>query len=411
MVIDRLVRAFRTRTRLRRLWHSVALSRGDKAARHLVRRLSRSVLVAVIVAVGTLSFVVAHELLGRSTPPGTRSLTGTTAPRSENPSLATPSRRSFGAAAAPRPTTRAPGVKGAGKGAGPVRRLSPPGPLVPFTGPHLVGEGTWRAAGRLVDGRPAVYETLLRPPGGALPVGIAWLDTSVLRATLYSGSESPGGGPWRYTAPIKPAQAKTLVAAFNGGFMGVSGGGYYSEGTFVAPLLIGAASLVIYRNGAATVGEWGRELHMSNAVVAVRQNLSLIVDRGRPTAQVESPDWLIWGATCGATSCSGPGIDHQWRSGVGVTTNGALVYAAGPALDPLQLAQVLVRAGAVRAMELDINPDWPVFATYKPPTAGGLAAPSNGAKLLPQTVQGPWTFFEPWWPRDFITMSAPLERH
>jgi hypothetical protein len=57
-------------------------------------------------------------------------------------------------------------------------------------------------------------------------------------------------------------------------------------------------------------------------------------------------------------------------------------------------------------MELDINPDWPVFATYDPPSPGGLAAPANGRKLLASTVQGPWTFFEPWWARDFITMSA-----
>jgi hypothetical protein len=44
--------------------------------------------------------------------------------------------------------------------------------------------------------------------------------------------------------------------------------------------------------------------------------------------------------------------------------------------------------------------------TYDPP-AGALAAPSNGSKLLPSTVQGPSTFFDASsWDRDFITMSA-----
>jgi hypothetical protein len=33
-------------------------------------------------------------------------------------------------------------------------------------------------------------------------------------------------------------------------------------------------------------------------------------------------------------------------------------------------------------------------------------APANGRKLLASTEQGPRTFFEPWWARDFITMSA-----
>jgi hypothetical protein len=78
---------------------------------------------------------------------------------------------------------------------------------------------------------------------------------------------------------------------------------------------------------------------------------------------------------------------------------------AGPALDPLQLAELLVRAGAVRGMQLDINPNWPVFVTYGPP-AGTPAAPANGRKLLASTAQGRWTFFEASWARDFITMSA-----
>ena len=84
---------------------------------------------------------------------------------------------------------------------------------------------------------------------------------------------------------------------------------------------------------------------------------------------------------------------------------GALVYVYGPALDPLQLAQLLVRAGVVRGMEFDINPYWPFFVTYDPP-AGAPAAPSDGSKLLASTVQGPSTVFEASWDRDFITMSA-----
>jgi hypothetical protein len=88
-----------------------------------------------------------------------------------------------------------------------------------------------------------------------------------------------------------------------------------------------------------------------------------------------------------------------------VTSSGALVYAQGPALDPLQLADLLVRAGVIRGMELDINPDWPIFATYDPAGRHGLALPSNG-HLLTATVRGPATFFDARWARDFITVSA-----
>ncbi|MHB2023243.1 MAG: hypothetical protein ACYCO3_07940, partial [Mycobacteriales bacterium] len=288
-----------------------------------------------------------------------------------------------------------------------IAPLPAPLALAPFPGTSAPGQGAWHPAGRPVGGISAVYETALVPPGGVQPAGIAWMDTRLLSARLYSGSSSPGGGPYRYTAPIQPAQAASLVAAFNGGFMmSVAGGGYYTEGRMIYPLRAGAASLVIYANGDVTVGAWGSDVGMSANVVSVRQNLVPLVAAGVPTAQAMSPDWQAWGATCGVNSCSGPGVEHQWRSGVGVCANGALVYVTGPGLDPLQLAQLLVRAGVVRGMQLDINPDWTVFVTYQPTAAAGLAAPANGTKLVASTVQGPWTFFEPWWARDFITRSA-----
>ena len=70
------------------------------------------------------------------------------------------------------------------------------------------------------------------------------------------------------------------------------------------------------------------------------------------------------------------------------------------------LADILARAGAVRAMELDINTDWVDFATYHPHSASGLAAPANGTNLLPDMYGGPNRYFAGWWPCDFITMSA-----
>jgi hypothetical protein len=327
-----------------------------------------------------------------SSPPASAS------PRS--PSPRSPSPRSLPPAGSARPGTVVPG-----------RALPTPAGLVPF-GPVTAGQGAWRPAGRPVaeNGQSvrAVYETTLIPPGGTQPAGIAWLDTGLLAARLYSGSVSPGGGPYRYTAPIRPAQAATLVAAFNGGFkMNQARGGYYTEGRMIDPLRAGAASLVIYADGSVDIGAWGRDVTMTPQVVSVRQNLLPLVAGGRPTPRAASARWQAWGSTCGAASCGPtvPGIEHQWRSGLGVTADGALVYVAGPALDPLQLAQLLVRAGAVHGMQLDINPDWPVFVTYDPP-AGGRAAAANGRKLLSGTAQGPWTFFESSWARDFITMSA-----
>ena len=285
----------------------------------------------------------------------------------------------------------------------------PPASLTPLAAPAALKafnpgapatDGVWHAAGRLVAGHPAVYETTLQPPGSTLEAGVAWMDTNLLSARLYSGSASPGGGPWKYTAPISASAARTLVVAFNGGFkFPASDGGYYSEGRTVYPLKFGAASLVIYRNGDATVGEWGRDVSMTPDVVAVRQNLTLLVDGGQPVAGLNPADTSVWGSTLG-------GIPNVWRSGVGVTADGALVYVTGPSLTIVQLADLLVRAGAIRAMTLDMNPDWTVLATFDPSSATGMATPQNGQNLISGMVQGPATFFASWWARDFITMSA-----
>jgi hypothetical protein len=231
------------------------------------------------------------------------------------------------------------------------------------------------------------------------------MDTNLLAARLYSGSMSPGGGPYKYTAPVSPAAARSLVAAFNGGFqMKDAHGGYYTEGRTVRPLRVGAASLVIYASGAATVGTWGSDLFMSPSGAAVRQNLFPLVIDGKPSKLASTRTWRVWGGTC-PCGAGLHGTEGQWRSGLGVTATGALVYVAGPQLNPLQLAELLVRAGAVRGMQLDINPTWPVFASFKPASPEGLAGPANGTRLT-GTYRGPATFFDPGYARDFVTMSA-----
>ncbi len=68
--------------------------------------------------------------------------------------------------------------------------------------------------------------------------------------------------------------------------------------------------------------------------------------------------------------------------GSGVTANGALVYVAGPGLSAYSLAELLVRAGAVRAMELDINSDWVDFFTYTAGPPGSPVGDLTVSKLL-----------------------------
>jgi hypothetical protein len=286
---------------------------------------------------------------------------------------------------------------------GGITPLPVPAAIKPIASPPIAGEGQWHPAGRLVDGVPAVYEAYLRPDAihTSLVAGVAWMDTRLLRATLYSGSMIPGGGPYRYTAPVQPGPASSLVAAFNAGFlMSNSNGGYFTDGKMVVPLRTGGASVVIYKDGSVKLGAWGSGgLRMSSDVASVRQNLSLLVQNGRPVPNLNPNDNSVWGATLG-------GADDVWRSGLGETADGALVYVAGPGLNITSLANLLVRAGAGTGMELDINTDWVDLATFAPSSPHGLASAANGKNLLSDMAGGPNRYFASWWARDFFTMSA-----
>lgn len=284
----------------------------------------------------------------------------------------------------------------------PVPQLPAPAPLHAFASPALPGEGQWTPTGRLVDGVPAVYETRLRPDAihTSQVVGVAWMDTKLLRATLYSGSQIPGGGPYAHTAPVPATAATSLVAAFNAGFlMTTADGGYYTDGRVVDPLRTGAASVVVYEDGTVTVGQWGTDVTMAPDVASVRQNLDLLVEHGAPVPGLDATTTTRWGNTLGNQV-------YVSRSALGVTADGALVYVGGPSLNITDLANLLVDAGAVRGMELDINTDWVNFSSYAPSAPSGAADGTDGTLLVPTMVGGPSRYFQSWWARDFFTMSA-----
>jgi len=89
----------------------------------------------------------------------------------------------------------------------------------------------------------------------------------------------------------------------------------------------------------------------------VRQNLDLLVDGGRVASGLDRNIQGRWGRTLGNRL-------YVWRSGIGQTATGALVYVTGNRLSAQTLAELLRRAGSVRAMELDINPEWTSFIAF-----------------------------------------------
>ncbi len=278
-----------------------------------------------------------------------------------------------------------------------VQRV-PAGPknIEPLVAHPLAGEGVWQPGGRSVDGRTALWITYVRPDAvhTSLLAGVAYLDMSRLAATLHAGTAVPGGGPWVHGARIAGGDYPYVVAAFNSAFrLDNSRGGYYSEGRTVKPLVAGRASLVTYADGRVDVGVWGRDDTMSTAVTSVRQNLDLIVDRGSLVPGLAAANSRLWGGTVGNKI-------YVWRSGVGVDARGNLIYVAGPGLDIDTLAELLRRAGSVRAMELDINTWWISFTAFTP-DAGGKPQPVN---LLRSMVRPPDRYLSDG-TRDFVEID------
>jgi len=233
-------------------------------------------------------------------------------------------------------------------------------PVPPVLTPALPGEGDY-VSRVLVHGQPAVQTALLRPDAEhtSYLAGVAWMSSKLLRFEQHPGASDPGQLTRWNTGPTVPvAERAALVATFNSGFkIQDAGGAYYQNGRTVGRLTPGAASFVIRKDGTATVAAWGRDAALTPDVVAVRQNLGLLVDGGRLAKNIDANVLSTWGATLGSKT-------YTWRSGVGVTAAGDIVYVVGDALSARSLAVLLQHAGTVRAMELDINRSWISFMWY-----------------------------------------------
>lgn len=282
-----------------------------------------------------------------------------------------------------------------------IHHLPAPTPVPLVVSPGLSGEGQWTPTGVTVGGVPAMYEAQFRADQvyTSQITSAVWVDPTLLKLSLIPGSQEPGG-TWAETPYINSAQLPFAVAAFNGGFrMQDAHGGFYLDGIEKVPLHSGAESIVIYSDGHVDVGTWGTEVSMSPDVTAVLQNLVPLVDHGQAAPDATYSDTAIWGATLGANTVVA-------RSGVGVTADGALIYVAGPALTAKSLAESLQRAGAVRAMSLDINPEWVTFNFYEHSPADPTVV--SGVKLYPQMQRPADRYLGPTREsRDFFLISLP----
>jgi hypothetical protein len=249
-----------------------------------------------------------------------------------------------------------------------------------------------------VRGQTAVWISRVRARGEAgFTITLLLVDQRLATLVLHAGGAEPGGTGWRYGSAIGPSESRIVVGAFNSAFRESYGaGGFVQDGRVGWPLRRGAASVVIYRAGTVDIGAWQEGVPApGRAVAAVRQNLTLLIDHGHVPSSVDTCIKVCWGDPL-----------HEQpivaRSGLGITPGGQLVWAAGHNLSVRALADALAGAGAVRAMELDINPRWVAGYLYAHHRHGTRPAPIS---LVAGQTGIPGQFLQPYF-RDFFTLIA-----
>ncbi len=251
-----------------------------------------------------------------------------------------------------------------GAGGAPVQVEYRPPRVPALLKPALPGEGVWHATRASLRADPPVLVTTVRdqPEYPRVVAGLAWIDAKRAELTLNPGRLEPSVELPRGPMEVPAAHRPKLLATFNSGFkLSDSHGGFVLHGSTYAQMVDGQGTLVGYSDGRVDVIDWRYGAKAPPGVSFARQNLPLIVDEGKPNPNIANTS--EWGAT----------VENAvlvWRSGIGVDSRGDLIYAAGEDQTVASLAKALIRAGAVRAMELDINSYWVSFITYGEPGAG-----------------------------------------
>lgn len=269
-------------------------------------------------------------------------------------------------------------------------------PLQPLVTPKLDGEGNFKTV-VTVHNQPAIQVAYLRPDAKHTSYlsGVAWMSGSLLEFVQHPGFSDPGHMElWSQPSMIPTTQKNGLAATFNGGFkIKNSRGGFYADGHTAGNLTKGAASLVVYVDGHSDIISWPGTKPGTD-IISVRQNLTLLINNGKIAPSLNKNVLANWGWTI-------KNAYFVWRTGIGITASGDFVFVAGNALSIQSLANLLQRAGAVRAMELDINAEWISYMWYTPGASVTSPVPH---KLLDFTRPAD-RYFKPT-SRDFFAVYA-----
>jgi Phosphodiester glycosidase len=236
------------------------------------------------------------------------------------------------------------------------------------------GEGVWSTVGLphntasdTLMAKTFVHPDKTRPYA---TVGALLMDSRRVRLHMTAGTVDPGGFRGAKGPGVMSQDAlSSLLAAWNGGFKGPHGNfGMFADGSEYVPMRNGLATICVLKDGQIKMGEWGADLVRDDTMTACRQNVVLLIQNGEVSKRTtEGND--TWGYVNVNSS-----EFITWRSAVGLTKDGNLIYAAGNSLSADSLARALWAEGAYTAMQLDINNPYVLLGTFAPQADGSLKA-------------------------------------
>ena len=253
---------------------------------------------------------------------------------------------------------------------------------------------------RLAEG--IVWRESVRPDPARLYAAaeVVEIDPRLLQIKMVPGTWEPRPTTGLVGSGVIPREDwPALVAAFNGGFAAMHGQyGMMVDRKVYLPARDGVATLAVYDDGTIRMGTWGRDLLQTPDMVSYRQNCPPLIEDGTITA--ETGKLTLWGLSVSDEV-------YLYRSGLGVTKDGRLLYVCGRSLSAYTLARALQMAGAWYAMQLDIDEFHVAFITYDVQPGAGGAPLVTGHKLLANMRGFDGLFLEPFQLDFFYLVRRP----
>ncbi len=229
------------------------------------------------------------------------------------------------------------------------------------------------------------------------------IDPGSLQIKMIPGTWEPRSTTGLVGTGVIPREDwPVLVAAFNGGFAAMHGQyGMMVDRKVYLPPRDGLATLAVYEDGSIRMGTWGKDLTQTPDMVSYRQNCPPLIENGMITA--ETGKLALWGLSVSDEV-------YLYRSALGMTADGRLIYVVGKPLSAYTLARAMQMAGVHYAMQLDVDEFHVVFITYDVQPGQDKGQPTVTGRKLRNDMHGFEGFFLRPFQLDFFYLTRRPQR-